>query len=73
MHTGIQLNNLLFSIGVIALVIVGVIVAASAFVSIFASIRNSKAELAEQRAAEASAADTINDRPELDVKETEEQ
>ena len=48
MHTGIQLNNLLFSIGIIALVIVGVIIAASAFVSIFASIRNSKAELAEQ-------------------------
>ena len=73
MPTGIQINHLLFSIGVIALVVVGVIIAGSAFVSIFASIRNSKAELAEQRVAEASAANTTNDRPEMDVKETEEQ
>ncbi|MBR6458659.1 MAG: hypothetical protein IKS49_00675 [Actinomycetaceae bacterium] len=68
-----MLNHVLFYIGVAALVIVGLIVAGSAFVSIFASIRNSKAELAEQRAAEASAADITNDRPEVAVKETEEQ
>ena len=78
-----MLNHVLFYIGVAALVIVGLIVAGSAFVSIYASIRNSKAELAEQRAAEASAtagnlADTIptdntNNHDEVEKKEVEEQ
>ncbi|MBR5950545.1 MAG: hypothetical protein IKZ87_03830 [Actinomycetaceae bacterium] len=43
-----MLNHVLYYVGVSALVLVGVIIAGSAFVSIFASIRNSKAELAEQ-------------------------
>ena len=68
MHTGIQLNNLLFSIGVIALVIVGVIIAASAFVSIFASIRNSRAELAEENSTNNS-----NNHDDVETEETEEQ
>lgn len=67
------MNYVLYYIGVTALVLVGLIVAISAFVAIFASIRNSKAELAEERTAQAGAVSTTNDRPEVDVKETEEQ
>ena len=63
-----MLNHVLFYIGVAALVIVGLIVAGSAFVSIFASIRNSKAELAEQNSTYNS-----NDHDDVEKEETEEQ
>lgn len=55
-HTSVEFNHVLYYIGVSALVLVGLIVAASAFVAIFASIRNSRAEFAE---AQESAAEQI--------------
>ena len=61
-----MLNQILFYIGVVALVIVGLIVAGSAFVSIYASIKNSKAELAEQNSTNNS-----NDHDDVEKEEVE--
>ena len=63
-----MLNHVLFYIGVAALVIVGLIIAGSAFVAIFASIRNSRAELAEQNSINNS-----NDHDEVGTEKVEEQ
>lgn len=66
-----ETNHILYYVGVTAIVLAGVIIAASAFIAIYMNIKNSKAELSDQNSTDGSAANGIS-HDEADVKEVEE-
>lgn len=88
LRSGVNVAHLLYYVGATAIVVAGIIIAASAFIAIYMNIKNGKAQSAEQDATDARAADAsvtgasviggsfaddTNNHNDVDAKEVEEQ